>query len=288
MNVLHFTRPEVFVLTRFAIEPQDELVSFVDQSGQRKVFRDEGWLENRLKILNEYTIPSIRDQSETGFRWLVGVDHRVAEGIIVQLRALLEGCGEVLLVTSPVSFHQTVSNELEKVSAQNGFLTIRVDSDDAISWDYVRRVLLASKPNRALSFTHGVQLDSHRQLSFHRKDRNNPFLAYRTMGLENVFTFGIHSEIWQHVPADNRWTWTPMFARISHGGNTSKYRVTGWPVLRQVRAMGLFGIRTAKEPSVGRKFLLGWSHLGRLIFLANPMIGKALNRLANRFSPTGT
>lgn len=71
----------VFVLTRFAIQPDSELSIFPNATEDRR-YVDRNWLETRLNRLVKFTIPSLENQTDTTFMWFVGADAAVPRDII--------------------------------------------------------------------------------------------------------------------------------------------------------------------------------------------------------------
>lgn len=272
-------KSRVVFLTRFAIEPEDELVAFTEGSQRETLFLDSTWLKNRLSLFARTALPSLQNQSDSDFEWLVGLDSRVDETFVATLSRLVGELGSVLLVAAPDTFHFSVSKFLSSSQDVSQIITARLDSDDAVHRDYVARIRRKSRPETALCFTHGVQVPWPSGQVIHRNDVSNPFLSFSTSTNENILSFGSHKRISDHVRLVNRWTRAPMYARLAHTGNTSKYRSTGWPVFWERRVLLALGLPPRKtEPK--RLLAMAWSNLGRILARGNPRASTSLRRIS--------
>ena len=79
---------KVFILTRFAIRPDKEL-SIFPKATQTPRYLQRSWLEARLERMANFTIPSLKAQTDIDFDWLVGLDNAVPMGIQAPLARLI-------------------------------------------------------------------------------------------------------------------------------------------------------------------------------------------------------
>lgn len=212
--------PHVF-LTRFNL-PANRV--------EQAIFSPE-WLDERMRLFEAYTVPSVRAQVLTGVSWVVYLD---AQSTPQWLRVrMVELQGELPL--HPIYLDRALDREairahVMKVSQRETGLvsTSNLDNDDGLATDFVQRLResLPEEAPAALYLTRGLILSGDRV--YQRQDRNNAFGAV----VDDISTPGFiscwatpHNELESLMPVV-RVEGAPAWLQVVHGRNVSN-RVGG-------------------------------------------------------------
>lgn len=274
--------PDIFLLTRFSIRPDSELEEFLP-GNVLPAFKNVQWLDQRLRTMVLYTIPSIEAQTDKAFRWLVGADRDTPSSILRRLEDVLPAVSQLVFSDDEVSFNDRVREILRE---HGPAVSIRLDSDDALGQDFVSRVRLAKlRAGDALNFPHGMALYETSGLLVHKLLHSNPFIAYfGPRSGDHGLQLGVHSQIQSLVTVRNVTTFRPMWLKVYGSTATSKAPPNGFPVFGKparalqrlapkvglhipqvsvrskiISAAGFFGRSIAKRlPAVDVIYLLLW------------------------------
>lgn len=210
---------EHLILTRFSVRSSWGWQQF-----------PRSWLDERLDLLETFCAPSVATQTATAFRWLVYCDESTDREVLDALEAYgrrpgLEGLQ--LIVKGP-SGDSVRLNELIP-SGTRILITTRLDSDDALAFEYVARVQAYAERFDAvgigamlLNFSRGYKLDARRGVYFSSFMPNSPFGSLfervdtgrwsRTVLARNHSVF--HHEVLTHQDVGE-----PGWLQVVHGGN---------------------------------------------------------------------
>ncbi len=171
-------RLQHFLMTRFnlGLYPADMNQAYRDKSGQAPATDPDKWMQDRLELFDKYCVPSVMSQSNKNFTWLVVFDPKTPskfrerieryrdDGVLVPLYAKSRCRDEARVVASVFSgkllrflhfeaalpaAQDYVTRRLDKWTEY--IITTRLDNDDAIHSDFVRRVqdlVPTEKPTR--------------------------------------------------------------------------------------------------------------------------------------------
>ncbi|GAB3993051.1 hypothetical protein GCM10029992_03700 [Glycomyces albus] len=106
---------------------------------------DQAWFDYRLTLFENITVPSIRAQTESGFRWLIVVDEQMPHAARKRLAAVVDTVQqvEVLEVEFKKDFRRAVVRRSREMAADAGvdrILSSRIDDDDAIHTGLFARI----------------------------------------------------------------------------------------------------------------------------------------------------
>lgn len=180
----HDTRAEDvvqhFLLTKFNLP-----ISYAQRTGQHA---EATWLSDRWSLFERYCLPSVLNQLETRFTWILYCWDETPEPYRSNLEGLAarsERISTVFLPTATRGEHLADWAATHDVALGPHLLTTRLDNDDAISSDYIQRVRDAgmaylartSRPRQPhlLSFPVGYQLRAGRY--YLRVDPKGPFVS---------------------------------------------------------------------------------------------------------------
>lgn len=232
--------PFVVVLTRLAIDPATDSDLRQLSAGEEERFLSEDWIVSRLNLLQCLAVPSLTGQSQPPDLHLVAIDARVREMVRGILSDNLPRFSELIEVPPGGRFNDCVRERIRGVS--NDVLSIRLDSDDCLSRNFIQLLLKKSSVGQATNFPHGVQWNFSERFLFHRFIRSNPTVAYRSQDDRHVFDFGRHRAVQRAVPTKNVWTLRPMYLKFSHSLAHASFQSGGLPVLGTRKALANFRV----------------------------------------------
>lgn len=170
----------VFCLTRFAEQFSPEVPVLTPA-----VVRE------RLELLKRTAAAAVSNQTVPLDGWLLSVSSELGDGLLQEIGKAVEGIGTIVIQNKGQHSAKVFATELRRKKAP--YLTFRLDSDDAISIDFVQRLLEAQIPaGSAVSFSRGTIFDLNSRRAAKSSVRTNPFLAYRGAAGSNVFDLGKH------------------------------------------------------------------------------------------------
>ena len=195
-----------FLITRFNIKSD---VWLHTKSGA--LTNTEAWLEQRFTLFETYCLPSVKNQNNQAFKWLIVFNIDTPNPFKNRIEALSEAYSNIIVLYTE-SF-QTLKTTLSKaivteLTPEDKFIiTTRLDNDDAIHKDFTNCIQHAFIPNHntVIDVIKGYQLvvntDNYdvRQYTSHY----NPFISL----IENVTKF-------ETVMAKNHEHWKTLSNRI--------------------------------------------------------------------------
>jgi hypothetical protein len=205
------------------------------------------WIESRFPLLEAYCLPSLIQQTRRDFTWLLLVDRTTPDWATERLREYAATAPfpvEVLAFApeEPGALGEYVGS-LAPVETEM-LITSRIDSDDAVSLDYIERTRLVADsvpPGTCLAivFTQGYELD-HGRL-YWRPFPRSPFASLCEPMTAHPHTVmdAEHEEIDTLAPVREE-RGAPSWIQVIHGDN----------VLNRVR-----GVRVSRSGIVNRFML---------------------------------
>lgn len=143
---------EHFLITRFNLGFKTR---YPDPDVRKK------WMENRIKAFEKLTLPSVLAQSNKNFRWLVLFDPSVTEEhpeFIKRLEAI-DFCQPVYIQTDSFAVGDLAATMKTMINPEiKHVITTRLDSDDAISQNYIDEIQKHFVPHQTyiVNFTDGL------------------------------------------------------------------------------------------------------------------------------------
>jgi hypothetical protein len=197
-----------YLLTRFHVRVLQQL------PGRR-------WLEDRISLFNKYALPSITNQDNQNFTWLIAVSESTPKDVL----QIFEQSPRIELIVTPddapVEKHVSQMRERVLQSRSPWVITTRLDSDDAISTDYVNTVQSRFAPQKkGINFAAGWVYDPRRDLCMQVTNWCNQFISLvepRDKSLKTVYCRK-HKEMHLECHVDDSWSKT-RWMQVAHGGN---------------------------------------------------------------------
>lgn len=125
-----------FILTRFNTTLISEPVS-IDREGERKRY-DPSWLEHRVNIFEKVCVPTIKNQTNKGFKWIVLFGENTPDTFIAELANKHEF---IPVKGSQWQLNERLDRTIRSLAGDSSYIiTTNVDSDDGISLDFINEV----------------------------------------------------------------------------------------------------------------------------------------------------
>jgi hypothetical protein len=187
------------------------------------------WLEERVRLLEDYALGGMREQTAKEFDWLLLCDESTDSGCLAQLAAFASDVPQLRLgiINRARTWRKAMIELLE--GDYDVLLTSRVDSDDALNIRYVESVqryvpgFLASGLDRlVVNFPRGLQYDSVSGRLFERQYPHSPFPTMIERAAPDGKPVTVHSA--QHTELPKQWPThqdvsIDGWLQVIHGGN---------------------------------------------------------------------
>jgi Putative rhamnosyl transferase len=190
---------------------------------------DPVWLENRFRLFDRYCFPSVRNQSNQNFKWLVFFDADTPAAFkqkIAQYATSWENFVP-LYVDFPLAYGQFPPEAREIVRQEIApdceyLITTWLDNDDAIHQDYVNMIQdnFSQQEAETLNFIFGYQL-SDGKLYFDFEIANHFISLVEKYDPQsfNTCLCRPHKEIYQVCKSAAKIICKPAWIEVVHGSN---------------------------------------------------------------------
>ncbi|GHE68605.1 MAG: glycosyltransferase [Bacteroidota bacterium] len=141
------------------------------------------WLSHRFELFEKYCFPSIRNQSDQDFTWLVFFDSNTPEVFKNRIENFAKSFPnfQPLFISSLQQLIPTTKQVIAKSSSTSFIITSRVDNDDLLHRDYIKVVKFLAKEEDGLviDLRKGYQLINNQEKNEIRLYRYkfNPFIS---------------------------------------------------------------------------------------------------------------
>jgi hypothetical protein len=234
-----------FVITRFNIKNR----GWIRDNKNLEVNNDE-WLKYRVGIFEKFCLPSIINQTNKDFLWLVFFDISPSDFLKGKIRIWEKDCinFRAVYVEDYESFiNHEISGALSNYrdGSKKYIITTRFDNDDVFHRDAVRTIQRNFKPvpKAVIDLEKGYCLSLESKLLYKRKYRSNPFISLIEEVGQNRKILSVMHEghpAWINkvpfIPVRN----TPLWIQVIHEKNVSN-SVKG-SIMISKKALKDFGI----------------------------------------------
>lgn len=265
------------VLTRLAISPYADRDLTVRGDERDAKFLNPEWAKTRAALFVRFALAGMLRQKVSPALWIVAVDTRI-EAELRFLKEILPPYSELVVLTPTDLFPEVVRQRL--ASMPRDVLTIRLDSDDMLSPNFLSKAQRVSRPNRGINFPHGFQFFEHSGNLVHRWIDSNPTVGFRAVRTDmTVHDFGNHSYVGQTAKVLSIPTWRPMYLKVSHAANNRSFQPSGIPVVFGERGLAVFGLQETRRQFASRaKWATFLSYLGFRLYKSFPSVARSLER----------
>jgi hypothetical protein len=145
-------------------------------------FHSSEWLRERLELLQRFCLPSLAGQTTDNFTWALFCDETTDVDALNHLREHSTEVPDLRLLPTSAERDQTPALRTIVDPGAEVLITTRLDSDDAISTDYVETVQEYAEPfyrsphrDLLVNFPNGYRLDTRKDLLFSDWMNCSPF-----------------------------------------------------------------------------------------------------------------
>jgi len=138
------------------------------------------WLDSRVELFNKYCLPSVKNQTDQNFTWFICFAENTPPEYVNEICTAKQA---VPIFAN--SQGQSVERSREHIIDDSILATIRLDSDDSISLNYIDYLSESIKSfdqaidheNYVLAFTDGCEYDLQNNKYYSRLYLHSPFIA---------------------------------------------------------------------------------------------------------------
>lgn len=200
----------------------------------------DGWLEKRIVLFEKYCLPSVRNQGDRRFRWLVYFDPESPEWFIKRVREA-NGDGIFTPMFRSAISRQDLLEDLRTAVGSPGryLLTTNLDNDDGLAADFTARLRGApsagaasggatpGERSTALFLSNGLIRSG--QVLYRNQDPDNAFCSVlSSWDSPETCWADWHNRLGQSMPVV-RLAGRPAWLQVVHGSNVSN-RIHGFRV----------------------------------------------------------
>ncbi|GGF46968.1 hypothetical protein GCM10011339_39400 [Echinicola rosea] len=262
------------MITRFNVEYLEKVEANLSISV-------DDWLERRFELFFTYCYPSVVQQSEMDFTWLIYFDLNTPDAYIE--RILKKDFAKVIkpaFATTWKNINENIRGEISHFDIEENDLIIssRLDNDDALSADYIitiqeavkSKFLLERQLPFAIDLKNGLVYSSKESCLYSVSRKSNPFIslvASNQGNLETVFDYQ-HQEITSRFKSIQI-SGKPLWFQNIHDTNISN---------RAYGKLKLFGYESLQR-EFGVNVELGKVRVGRLITMKTKEVFRRLSKM---------
>jgi N-acetylglucosaminyl-diphospho-decaprenol L-rhamnosyltransferase len=209
-----------FIFSLF--NPDNIMLPTWKPEAQRKLKRlqfDEDWMQERCRLMETYTIPSIQSQTNQDFTWVLLVHSKTPKHIMDKLDSY--PCEVWWTETDYEGVKDRLSEE--EWEDDEWVLTTNLDTDDAINREFVNEIQEEFRGVReCVSFTEGMAYRVTTGNSFKSHIMNNAYQTAIELGkdAEGILVID-HLRLAEVFDVRYVYTEDPMWFQVVHGGNIS-------------------------------------------------------------------
>lgn len=187
----------------------------------------DGWLRERQVLFERYCLPSVKQQSERNFNWIIYFDIESPFWLKKRIAELSADGTFVPLFRHSVP-HDELLKDISDVAGRTAeiLLTTNLDNDDALSSDFVARLQASvlGPHRRAIYISQGLIQQGQRL--FLRHDPTNAFCTVSESRHQPLTCWmDWHNRLDRHMPS-SQVPGGPGWLQVVHDGNVSN-RVRG-------------------------------------------------------------
>lgn len=234
-----------------------------DSTNRSQKILDESWLNQRLELFENVCFPSVINQSNINFKWLVFFDINTPEGLKKKVFKLSNefSCFTPLFVKDSSEFYQRlqpyIQNEVRDEVSH--IITTRLDNDDALEETYIETIQDNFLECDCMFFncSKGVQLNFYKGYAYINK-YNYPFSPFSSL-IEKAENF-------KTIAARKHTDWVdmqkiieirkPMWVQVIHEKNMVN-DFNGYIISFNLQLLKRFNIKIQKEkPNLAVKLII--------------------------------
>lgn len=200
-----------FILTRFNVPSE----------GKESLIRDKPeWLKNRFVLFDKYCFPSVKNQTNQNFKWLIFFDDQTPPAFKQKIKSYSKYEKLIPIYVEKWEFSK-VKEAINKLVNKDYILTSRLDNDDGLNINYIETLKnnITTTDDAFYNFSYGITL--HKNSVFKQKHLSNAFISRleKTKNFKTVWDEQHQNIIKTHktIQLDLEAAWL----QVIHGENVS-------------------------------------------------------------------
>ena len=196
---------------------------------------DKCWLMHRLALFETFCFPSVRDQEDNDFTWVIFVDHETPSWVLSRL-ARLQNVRHFVPIKVKRYDRRRVATDLKFLRDHRPLLTSRLDNDDVIACDFVKtaKAIAGTKVTKWINYEIGYRFDFRGLYQINHL--SNSFLnLYESRPVVKTALGVMHQRAGAYAPITNV-SAKPMWIQVVHDKNL-KYQRDASPLYASFRSI---------------------------------------------------
>ena len=166
-----------YIITRFNIPIPTMLTRQLDEID---VTTNENYLDSRFELFEKYTVPSVLNQTNQDFKWLILFSDKTPEKYKDKMQVISAGAGNCIPIYMNIAENMgDIIDDILHHAEAAYYLTTRLDNDDALALNFVsetQKIFKEKGPEEGvIIFENGVQYEEKRNLSTFYHFKTNHF-----------------------------------------------------------------------------------------------------------------
>jgi hypothetical protein len=180
------------------------------------------WLADRMKLFEDFCLPSVLSQSDRSFDWFIYIDESTPAHYVERLQSLTAAHPNIAIKTCRLWDNRMIADHIiaRLAASTQWLLTTRLDNDDGLHRDFIATLHAQVEERKEfLNFPRGIILYSGRCYLY--KHLSNAFLSLVEPVQDFRTVCSIAHEHASEVAPVRQLPKTPGFLQVVHGGNLS-------------------------------------------------------------------
>ncbi|WP_052466915.1 glycosyltransferase [Psychroserpens damuponensis] len=215
---------EHFIITRFNIKLKEWVVT-----KQGEDVTSINWLQHRFNLFETYCLPSIKQQTNLNFKWLVCFDAETPEIFKQKIKNLEESFVNFvpIYIENSTTFHDVILETIKSYykAHTTHIITSRLDNDDSLHQNYIETIQnnFTPKASFIIDVINGYQLNlkTHNTPAIREIETAfNPFISL-IEGAHNCVTVLNRKHLDWHTNPHKTIADQPLWMQVIHKKNIS-------------------------------------------------------------------
>jgi Putative rhamnosyl transferase len=190
-------------------------------------------MEERFELFERYCLPSVLNQSDQNFTWMIYFDHSTREDYLERARRGVAGRSNCVVKLCSLFGSETHQADLaaDLDPSRNWLVTTRLDNDDGLQRDFVKKLHdeVRVGMEEALDFPWGIVLAN--GVPYLSRQKCNAFISLsESMAGMKTVTYVRHKEMSRRYRVRTVSN-DPAWLQSVHGSNVGN-KVRGWRIRR--------------------------------------------------------
>lgn len=209
-----------FLITRFNLRNPEW-----DVTKNNEALLDEKWMEERLELFENFCFPSVVNQSNKNFKWLLFFDTNTSEKFRQKISKIIDNNSLVIpfYIDGMPKFQESILFYLNQNTIDREFLiTSRIDNDDCIHKDFINEI--QKKFNKqeflAIDNINGYTLQIEPSIILGKKEHIfNPFISLIERNQQPKTVWHYVHNMWKKEPRLIHLSEKRLWLSVIHGKN---------------------------------------------------------------------